>query len=68
LPKGERIKMRNLVLVVLVIILMPVLITAQKTNESNVESIAAASEKQLLETHLRTLYGQFLEAINQGDV
>ncbi len=60
--------MRNLVLIVFVIILMPVLVAAQKTSEANIESLTAASEKQLLEIQLKTLYGQFLEAISQGDV
>jgi ketosteroid isomerase-like protein len=60
--------MRNLVLIVFVIILMPVLVAAQKTSEANIESLTAASEKQLLETQLKTLYDQFLEAISQGDV
>lgn len=60
--------MRNLILIVFVIILMPVLIAAQKTTESNVESIAPALEKQQLEIHLKALYGQFLEAISEGDV
>ncbi len=60
--------MRNLVLIVFVIILMPVLVAAQKTSEANIESLTVASEKQLLEIQLKTLYGQFLEAISQGDV
>ena len=60
--------MRNLVLIVFIMISMPVLVVAQKTNEITIEGINSASEKQQLEEQLRTLYGQFLEAISEGDV
>jgi ketosteroid isomerase-like protein len=60
--------MRNPVLIVLLIILMPALIAAQTTTGAKVESSNAATERQLLETQLKTFYNQFLEAISQGDV
>ena len=60
--------MRNLVLIVFIMISIPVLVVAQKTNETNIEAINSVSEKQQLEEQLRTLYGQFLESISEGDV
>ncbi len=60
--------MRYLILIVFIVILMPVFVAAQKTNEPTIEGINSASEKQLLEAQLKTLYGQFLEAISEGDV
>lgn len=47
---------------------MSVSVVAQNTNETNIENINFASEKQQLEEQLKNLYGQFLEAISEGDV
>ncbi len=60
--------MRNLVLIVLVVISMPILIAAQKSTEANVESTAATLRKYQLETQLKNLYSSFLETISEGDI
>lgn len=60
--------MRKLILTALLIISMSALIAAQTITETNVENIASAPERQLIETQLENLYNQFLEAISGGDV
>lgn len=60
--------MRNLVLIVLVLIILPVLITAQNSTEPFGRSAAFYSKERPLENQLKSLYEQFLEAISKGDV
>ncbi len=60
--------MRDLVSIALLLLIIPVAITAQKTSEPNTESVIVSSKTQRLEIQLKTLYERLLQAISEKDV
>lgn len=60
--------MRNLILIVLILITLPVLAVAQNSNKPVGRGATFYFKERPLETQLKSLYEQFLEAISKGDI